>query len=494
MRIITVLPILAPVLAGLFLLRWQPANRKIRNRYTMATVLLTSLLVFLAMFCTWRWGGTAMRCTLLDFGGGLHITLRMDGASLVFAAILGVLWPVTTLYAFEYMYHAGRENKFFGFFLMAYGTVVGIAFSENFFTLYLFYELMTLTTLPLVMHEMDAKSRSAGKKYLIYSISGATLIFVVLVFFLQYGVSLDFTYGGLLNASKILGHEGLLRIIFVLGFFGFGVKAAVFPFQGWLPAASVAPTPVTALLHAVAVVKSGAFAVMRLIYFGFGTELLRGTAAQYLVILATLITIVYGSAMALRTSHLKRRLAYSTISNLSYILFAFTLMTPQGMTGGLLHMIFHAVIKITLFFCAGAILHVSEREYLSELEGLGRRMPLTCAAFTAAALGLMGIPPFGGFLSKWTIAQAAVETGEGLGIAGAAVLVASAVLTVLYMMTVVVRLYFPLREVDLIPIQKLRDPNYRMVGPMVGLAALGITLALCSRTLLSLLALANSAL
>ncbi len=494
MHILTVLPILFPVLAGLVLLRWRPADRKRRNRYTMAAALLTSLLIFLTMFCVWRWGGAALRCTLLDFGGGLHITFRLDGASLLFSAIIGVLWPITTLYAFEYMHHAGRENKFFGFFLMTYGTVAGIAFAENFFTLYLFYELMTLATLPLVMHEMDAKSRSAGKKYLVYSMSGAALIFIVLVFFLQYGVSLDFTYGGLLNASKVLGHEGLLRAVFVLGFFGFGVKAAVFPLHGWLPAASVAPTPVTALLHAVAVVKSGAFAVMRLIYFGFGTEMLQGTAAQHLVMLATLITIVYGSAMALRTSHLKRRLAYSTISNLSYILFAFTLMTPAGMTGGLLHMIFHAVIKITLFFCAGAILHISHREYLPELEGMGRRMPLTCAAFTAAALGLMGIPPLGGFISKWTIAQAAVAVGGGFGIAGAVVLVVSAVLTVLYMMTVVVRLYFPLREVDLAPLAGLRDPSYQMTIPMAGLAVLGVTLALGSRLLLSLLSLIGSGL
>lgn len=494
MQVLTVLPILFPALAGVVLMRWRPVDRSRRNRYTMAAVILTSLLIFLTMFCSWRWGSAALRCTLLDFGRGLHITFRLDGASLLFSAIISVLWPITTLYAFEYMPHVGRENKFFGFFLMTYGTVTGIAFSENFFTLYLFYELMTLATLPLVMHEMDAKSRSAGKKYLIYSMSGAALIFIVLVFFLQYGVSLDFTYGGMLDTSKVLGHERLLRAVFVLGFFGFGVKAAVFPLHGWLPAASVAPTPVTALLHAVAVVKSGAFAVMRLIYFGFGTEMLQGSKAQHLVMLATLITIVYGSAMALRTSHLKRRLAYSTISNLSYILFSFTLMTPTGMTGGLLHMVFHAVIKITLFFCAGAILHVSHREYLSELEGMGRQMPLTCATFTVAALGLMGIPPLGGFISKWTIAQAAVAAGGGLGIAGAAVLVASAVLTVLYMMTVIVRLYFPLREIDLAPIAGVRDPSRQMTVPMVGLAILGVVLALCSRQLLLLLSMIGSTL
>ena len=488
MHMLSVLPVLFPAAAGVGLLAWQPESRRARNLYTMGAVLVTSILVALAVWATWRFGADATRCELLTFGHGFTLSLRLDGASFLFAGIIGVLWPVTTLYAFEYMKHEGRENKFFGFFVITYGVVVGIAFSEDFFTLYLFYEMMTLATLPLVMHAMDGRARSAGRKYLIYSMSGATLIFVTLVFFLDYGTTLNFTYGGILDMAKVAGNEEMLRVVFVLGFFGFGVKAAVFPLHGWLPAASVAPTPVTALLHAVAVVKSGAFAVMRLIYFGFGPDFLRGTAAQAVVMTATLVTILYGSAMALRSPHLKRRLAYSTISNLSYILFAFTLMTPAGLVGGLLHMIYHAVIKITLFFCAGAILVKSGREYIYELDGFGTRMPATCAVFTVASLGLMGVPPFGGFISKWSIATAAVATESGLADAGAVMLILSAVLTVVYLLQVIVHFYFPLRSFAPAQLRTLRDGNAYMTVPLLFLGVLSVTLALLSRPILALLA------
>jgi multicomponent Na+:H+ antiporter subunit D len=190
--------------------------------------------------------------------------------------------------------------------------------------------------------------------------------------------------------------SGTLLVVFVAAFFGFGVKAAIYPFYRWLPDASVGPPPRSpALLHAVAVVKAGAFAVMRLIYFGFGADFLRGTWAQTVVMAATIVTIVYGSARALRTPHLKRRLAFSTVSNLSYILFAFTIMTPAGLLGGLTHMVYHAVVKITMFCCAGAILHKSGREYVYDLENFGRVMPVVFAAFTVSSFALIGLPPLG---------------------------------------------------------------------------------------------------
>lgn len=479
--------VLFPVLAGFLLLRLRPASRRIRNAYTMTAVLVTSALIYASVFLTLRFGADATACTLLSFGYNFTIAFRIDGASVVFALIIATLWPLTTLYAFSYMEHEGRENKFFSFFTVTFGVVAGIAFARDFFTLYLFYEMMTLATLPLVMHTMDAKARSAGKKYLIYSMSGATLIFIVLVFLMHYGVTLDFTFGGVLDETLLHGHEATLRAVFLLGFFGFGVKAAIFPLHAWLPSASVAPTPVTALLHAVAVVKSGAFAVMRLIFFGFGTEFLRGTAAQYAALTAAALTVVYGSAMALRSPHLKRRLAYSTVSNLSYILLAFSLMSPEGLAGGLLHMIYHAVIKITLFFCAGAILHQSEREYVYELEGMAKSMPVTAFAFTVAALGLMGIPPFGGFISKFTIGSAAAAEGNPFAVAGAVALVISAVLTVLYMVSVLIRFYLPSEEKDLAYLQTVREADARMTVPLLILTVLGVALALSSRYLLAFL-------
>lgn len=487
MHLFPVLSVLFPIFAGAVLWHLQPADRRWRNQYAMTAVLASSVFIFASLLLTARFGADATEATLLRFGHHFAIAFRIDGASTVFGAIIATLWPLTTLYAFSYMEHEGRENKFFSFFLMTYGVVAGIAFARDFFTLYLFYELMTLATLPLVMHSMDAKARSAGRKYLIYSMSGATLIFIVLVFFMNYGGSLNFTAGGLLDMSLVKGHENMLRIVFLLGFFGFGVKAAVFPLHDWLPSASVAPTPVTALLHAVAVVKSGAFAIMRLIYFGFGADFLRGSAVQHIALTVSAVTIVFGSAMALRSPHLKRRLAYSTVSNLSYIVFAFALMTEGGFVGGLAHMIYHAVIKITLFFCAGAILHQSEREYVYELEGMAKRMPVTAAAFTVASLGLMGIPPLGGFISKFTIGSAAAALNDPFATLGAVALILSAVLTILYMVTVIVRLYFPLQSEDLTKLSELHEADWRMTVPLGILTVLALLLALSSKGILAFL-------
>ena len=293
----------------------------------------------------------------------------MDGLSKVFGTMVSILWILTTIYGFEYMTHEGHEDRFFAFFTMTFGVVLGIAFSGNFLTMYLFYEFLTLVTLPLVMHAMDNKARHAGKMYILYMMFGAALAFIGFVFVYCYGTSIDFVPGGVLNPILVAGHETTLQLVFIAAFFGFGVKAAVFPLYRWLPKASVAPTPVTALLHAVAVVKSGIFAIIRLTYYSFGTDFLVGTVAQNVMLVAAAITIVFGSTVALRTPHIKRRFAYSTVSNLSYIIFGIALMTPLGLAAALMHMIYHAVLKITLFFTAGAVLYKTHREYLYEVEG-----------------------------------------------------------------------------------------------------------------------------
>lgn len=483
---LTFLSIVYPLIAGLVLLIWSPSDRRSRNDYVMSAVLAISGIVIAAVITTWTQGADATQLQVLRMSEKLVLAFRLDGASMLFGLIIGILWPITTLYAFSYMEHEGHENKFFAFFIMTYGTVAGIAFSANMLTMYLCYELMTLATLPLVMHQMDSKARSAGQKYILYSMTGASLIFVTLMFLLEYGVSLDFVFGGILDHNRLAGHETELLFVFILGFFGFGVKAAVFPLHGWLPAASVAPTPVTALLHAVAVVKSGAFAVMRLIYFLFGTSFLFGTWAQYLVMMFAAATIVYGSISAIRMPHLKRRLAYSTISNLSYILLSFAVMTPQGLVGGFLHMLFHAVCKITLFFCAGSILHHGHLEYSAEMEGLHKKMPVTCGVFLLAALALMGVPPFGGFLSKWTIATAATSLNIWAGYVGAGALIVSAVLTALYMLTPVIRFYFPLNNAPALS-EKIHEADWQMTVPLLGLTALLVALSLASEPITRLL-------
>lgn len=267
------------------------------------------------------------------------------------------------------------------------------------------------------------------------------------------------------------GNRNLMRVFYLIGFLGFGVKAAIFPMHRWLPKASVAPTPVTALLHAVAVVKSGAFAVIRLTYYSYGTDLIRGTWAQYTVMAVAIFTIFFGAVMAVKEQHWKRRLAYSTVANLSYVLFGVTLMTPEGLSAGLLHMAFHAEIKILAFFCAGSLLHNTGRQYLKELRGVGYRMPLTFGCFTVSALALTGIPPFCGFVSKWHLLTAAADSGDSLAYFGAAVLLFAALLTAVYMLTVVCAAWFPGKDDDTAALSSIHEANWKMTLPMSILAA-----------------------
>ena len=482
------LPILVPVVLGIALLIFQPKSRKVRSGYIMAASLVTTALSLACIVLTYLYGSSFLACIMVSFNEAFSISLRIDGASMVYGAIVSVLWPLVTAYSLDYMSHEGHENRFFAFWLMAYGVVLGIAYSEDFLTLYFFYEVLTLTTLPLVMHAMDEKARYAGRKYLVYSLSGAAFAFIGIVFLLNYGVGhLNFTYGGILDMSMAAEDRQALEVAFVAAFFGFGVKAAVFPFHGWLPDASVAPTPVSALLHAVAVVKAGAFAVLRLIYYGFGADFLRGTWAQTVVMIATIVTIIYGSAKALRTPHLKRRLAFSTVSNLSYILFALTLMTPAGIVGGMTHMVYHAFTKITMFCCAGAIILKSGREYIYELEDFGRAMPVVFATFTISSFALIGMPPLGGFAGKWMIAEAAVASMNPLAYGGIAALILSTLLTTLYMLTIVVRAYFPVGELDRAALARIHDPAKSLWMPMVLLTASGVVLALLSNYVIGFL-------
>ncbi|MBM6828324.1 proton-conducting membrane transporter [Anaerotignum lactatifermentans] len=480
---ITILPVIFPMIAGVCLLPVKFKDRKQRERWVLTITVLNAIFALFAIY-----GGMAEPLTFLRFSDKLTLALDIDGLSKVFGTMVSVLWIITTIYAFEYMTHEGREDKFFAFFTMTFGVVLGIAFSSNFLTMYLFYEFLTLATLPLVMHAMDNKARYAGKMYILYMMFGASLAFIGFVFIYCYGSTIDFVPGGVLNPALVAGHEGTLQMVFVAAFFGFGVKAAVFPLYRWLPKASVAPTPVTALLHAVAVVKSGIFAIIRLTYYSFGTSFLIGTWAQNVMLVMAAITIVFGSTVALRTPHVKRRFAYSTVSNLSYIIFGIALMTPVGLAAALLHMLYHAVLKITLFFTAGAVLYKTHREYLYEMEGFGRYMPVTFIAMAITGIGLVGIPPFAGFHSKWALATAAVETGNPVAYIGIAALIISALLTALYVFYIIVRAFFPReKEYPAGYYDHVSDPNWYMKGPLIVLTIASIVLALIPGQLLDIL-------
>ncbi|MCI8901099.1 MAG: proton-conducting membrane transporter [Lachnospiraceae bacterium] len=459
--------ILLPFAGGVLLqfLRFRDKGQK--QRYIFAYVLLNTLLTYVLL-----WQGPTELIRVINFAGAkLDFSLKLDGLGIVFAGLVSTLWPLAVLYSFPYMEHEhnGRvhENIFYLFYTATYGVTLGIAMSGNMLTMYCFYELLTLVTVPLVMHTLTKEAVLASRKYFCYSLGGAAFSFIGLIFLVVYGDSLAFLYGGVLNLSQVGDKKDLMLFIYVLAFMGFGVKAAVCPFNSWLPQAGVAPTPVTALLHAVAVVKSGAFAIIRLTYYSFGTDFLRGTWAQYLLLGIVIFTIVYGCSMAVRETHIKRRLAFSTISNLSYILFGVLIMTPLGLAGALCHMVFHGVMKICSFFCAGAMITQAHANFVHEIDGMAKRMPKIFAIFTVSALALMGVPGLCGFVSKWHLAKAAFASDNVLAVVGVGGLLVSALLTAIYMLSIVIRAYFPGNDFDYGKLHgEICDPDWRMLLPL----------------------------
>ena len=476
------LTLIVPLIGGALLPLFKFDSVKKRGWYVEAIVCLTSLMVFAVLLTDMHSRYTYYRMT-----DALAITFRVDGAGAVFAGLVAILWPIASLYGFEYMNHEERPNSFFAFYTMTYGITLAIAFSGNLFSLYIFYECLTLITLPLVTHKQDTASIRAGRKYLTFSITGAALAFVALVVLFFIAGSTDFVLGGVLTADLFASHTTMIPVAFLLAFIGFGTKAAVFPMHAWLPAASVAPTPVTALLHAVAVVNTGAFAVLRVIYYAFGTEFLAGTWAQAVALILACVTIVFGSSMAVKEQHLKRRLAWSTISNLSYMLMGAALMSPAGMVGSLTHMVMHGVTKITLFYCAGAILVRTGKEYIQDVRGFGKLMPVTCAAFVVAGMSLVGTPPLSGFVSKFNLLTAAGEAGP-IGAIAIAALIISAVLTAIYLFTVIGPMYFRPLNADMAHLEGFRrDPHWMKLLPFALLIAMVIGLGLWGGPLVSFL-------
>ena len=459
---IMVVVVLLPIVFGVLIPLIPFKTRRHMTWYVEGVVLLTSVLV---------WGLLISQpdgsFVLFRFTGNLSVSFRLDGLGTVFAGIVSSLWPLATLYSFEYMKHEGHEKFFFMFYVITYGVTLGIALAEDILTMYFFYEMLSLVTLPLIMHTLTREAILASRTYLYYSLGGAAFAFIGMIFILTFGTTSVFVPGGVIDTTALGDRQGLMLLIYVLCFCGFSVKAAMFPFSSWLPKAGVAPTPVTALLHAVAVVKAGAFTVIRVTYYSFGTELLRGTWAQTVVLGLTIFTIVYGCSRALKETHLKRRLAWSTVSNLSYILFGAALMTPLGLVGALSHMVFHAVMKICSFFCAGAVIYKTGRNYIHELNGFGRKMPKIFTIFTISGMALMGVPGLCGFVSKWNLAKAAAASENPLGYLGVAALLVSALLTAIYMMTISLRAFFPGRDFDYDMISDVEDPNWMMILPLV---------------------------
>ena len=357
---------------------------------------------------------------------------------MMFALVASFLWIVTTIYSIGYMRGHGESNqtRFYACFAIAIASAIGVAFAANLLTLFVFYEALTLSTYPLVTHSGTDEARRAGRVYLgvLLGTSIAFQLFAILWVFVLTGES-GFRAGGILA-----GHAGPAATAALLALFVFGIgKAAVMPFHRWLPAAMVAPTPVSALLHAVAVVKAGVFAVLKVVVYVFGPSHLAavGGGADWLLAVAAL-TVIAGSLVAMRRDNLKARLAYSTVSQLSYIVMGALLASAWGIVGAGLHIVMHAFAKITLFFCAGAILVAHHRTEVSELDGIGRSMPITMTAFLVASLSIVGLPLLGGMWSKWYLALGTIETGRHVLLA---VLMLSSLLSVAYLLPIPVRAF-----------------------------------------------------
>ncbi len=369
---------------------------------------------------------------------GMDFVLRSGPLALFFVGLSALLWLVTTIYAVGYLEDSPHRSRFFGFFSICVTATVGAALAGNLLTFLVFYEMLTLSTYPLIVHRETDEARRAGRVYLAYTLAGGTLVTIGAVWLYTVTGTLEFAHGGIV-APFVDAEARTLGAIFVVLVAGMGVKAALVPLHGWLPRAMIAPVPVSALLHAVAVVKIGAFGLMRIVFSIYGIDVATALGlAQGLAAVAA-FTILYGSVRALAQSNLKRLLAYSTVSQLSFIALGITLGSPLAAVGGIVHLVHQGMMKITLFFAAGNLAETLGIHEIRDMRGVGRRMPWTMAAFTLCAFGMIGVPPTAGFITKWTIGLGAMDAGATWAVW---LLVASSVLNALYFLPILYSAWF----------------------------------------------------
>ncbi len=424
-------------LFGAFLIWLAGPRPNVREAVTLVTAgALFAIVVSIAPVIM---DGGRPEVTWFEILPGLDIAFVVEPLGMLFALIASLLWIPNSIYSIGYMraHHEQNQTRFYVCFAIALGSAVGVAFAGNMITLFLFYELLTVSTYPLVTHAGTEQAKKSGRLYLGILI-GTSIGFQLLAIMWTYGITgtLDFRDGGILADAA---SPAVIGILFALYIFGIG-KAALMPFHRWLPAAMVAPTPVSALLHAVAVVKAGVFSVMKVVVYIFGLDLMQTDhPGEWLMWLAA-FTILVGSLIALTKDNLKARLAYSTVSQLSYIVLGAAIATGASVVGGGMHILMHAFGKITLFFCAGAIIITAHKENISDMRGIGRAMPITMAAFLLGSLCVIGLPPFGGTWSKWYLTLGAMEAGQ---MAFVATFMISTLLNIAYFMPIVVRAFFP---------------------------------------------------
>ena len=402
------LVIASSLLPGLIIFGLAEYRVRLRTTFNLLGTLVNLTLIGWMLWGVYHGHHYEARMALLP---NLELVLLVDTLSLFFLILSAGLWLVTTVYAIGYLEGSPHRSRFFGFFSLCITATSGVALSGNLITFLLFYELLTLATYPLIVHRGTEMARDAGQSYLAYTIFGGALLLLGTVWLYTLTGTLEFTPKGFLNGVGKEHHPALITI-FALLISGLGVKAALVPLHGWLPQAMVAPAPVTALLHAVAVVKAGAFGIVRVVYDMFGAEFAAGLGVMAPLAWLAAITIIYGSLRALFQDDLKRRLAFSTVSQVSYIALGVAIAGPIATIGGVVHMVHQGFMKITLFFCAGNLAETLGVHKVSEMNGVGRRMPWTMAAFTVGAFGMIGVPPTAGFITKWYLGLGALEADQ----------------------------------------------------------------------------------
>ena len=413
----------------------------------------------------------------------MFLRFGADAFSWLFFALVSFMWIVVGIFAIKYSDHLDHKKRFFTFYILTYVMLGLLCFSQSYLSMYLSFEMMTLCSMPLVLHDGRKESIDAAKKYLFYSIFGATLGLLGMFFAANYA-SVYFVQGGALSSSA-KGHESAILIAIFLTIVGFGAKAGLFPLHSWLPAAHPqAPGPASAVLSGV-ITKAGVLCIIRVIFYIYGPEIIRGTWVQYTLLGLAMLTIFMGSLMAYNQKHLKRRLAYSTVSQVSYILFGIFTLNSVAMTGSLLHIIYHSVIKNLLFLVAAELMFKYDIHNVDEIEGMGRKMPITFGCFTVASLGLVGVPPFAGFLSKWYIATGSLlENIPVIKWLGPAVLLASALMTAAYLLSICIKAFFPRKEILLELNEKIPgkgEAPVAMLFPVILLGCLVVILGIFAK-------------
>lgn len=427
--------VLSSLLPGLVIFGLREDQQRLRVTLNLLGVTLKLVLVGSMLYGVSQGSEYRFSVPLLP---GVPLVLQADALALLFVALSSLLWAVTTIYAIGYLEHSPLRSRFFGYFSLCVSATVGLALAGNLVSFLLFYELLTLATFPLVVHRGTPESLAAGRVYLAYTVGGGSLVLMGVALLHSLAGTPDFQAAGYL-LDAVGEHDLGLRVAFALLILGLGVKAALIPLHGWLPQAMVAPAPVSALLHAVAVVKAGAFGIVRVVYDVFGAEALTQLDLTTPLLWLAAATILYGSLRALQQQELKKRLAYSTISQVSYVTLGVALLGPVAAVGGLVHLVHQGLMKVTLFYCAGNFAETLGIHRIREMDGVGRRMPWTMTAFSIGALGMIGIPPIAGFISKWTLGLGALEVGQDWVLL---VLLGSALLNAAYFLPLLWRGWF----------------------------------------------------